>query len=196
MNENQRQKGYTAAFLQTLQGKWPLLLAICILSLGIGLLLKQVNSYFDHDAIGEEPISQETTSKFESSSKVIYSQPISFARHTTPNPYIRVVHIARKIEGRRKKTNVRGLREDRYVNISVTVENISEKVITELQGSLEYLVVGGNPSADGKQLAIIQYVGEIPPGGKEEIRAYVHLPGGGSMSSVPIIANFEKIVVQ
>ena len=92
---------------------------------------------------------------------------------------MRVVKISDKIE----RTG-----GGHYANIYVTVKNVSNKIVTKINGTLKY--TAGRP-----QKATLQYRGKIPPGGQKKITLYVQLPRSGGLFG-RFKVHFDKIEFQ
>lgn len=143
---------------RALKSRWFLILALGLLTLGLSQYLK------------DPPNS--------SNSAAIINKITSWYYSTSGSP-VRVVKINDKIE----RTG-----GGAYATIYITVKNISDKIVTELSGTLKY--TAGRP-----QRATIQYRGKIPPGGREKITLYVQLPSSGGLFG-RFKVHFTKIEVQ
>jgi hypothetical protein len=147
-----------AAIFRGLKGRWYLPLALGIVAL--------VCSYY----------LQDTTNQ---SSYVNLIRNFIAPSHSSSRAYVQVVEISHRAEKRGG---------DWYATIYVTIENISNKIITELNGTLKY--TAGRP-----QTATLQYKGKIPPRSQEKISVYVQIPRRGGLFG-RFKVNFSKVEVQ
>ena len=133
-----------SAIFRALKGRWFLTLALSLATLFLSHYLKDPSGNLNSAGI---------------------AQKITSWYYSTSGSPVRVV----KISHRSERTG-----GGWYATIYVTVENVSNKVVTDLSGTLKY--TAGRP-----QKATIQYRGKIPPGGREKITLYVQIPRSGGL---------------